>query len=55
MKYCRFTNDECIFKDTDIDCKRCAWRVDTCIMCGEVIPEGRQVCINCEEKVKNGK
>lgn len=21
---------------------------DTCIKCGEVIPEGRQVCPNCE-------
>ena len=24
---------------------------NTCICCGEVIPEGRQVCINCEEKL----
>ena len=24
-----------------------------CICCGEIIPEGRQVCINCENAVKN--
>lgn len=23
---------------------------DRCICCGDVIPEGRQVCINCEEE-----
>ena len=23
---------------------------DTCVCCGNVIPEGRQVCLNCEEK-----
>ncbi len=23
-----------------------------CVMCGEVIPEGRQVCPNCEREVK---
>ncbi len=23
---------------------------DRCIVCGEVIPEGRMVCPNCEEK-----
>lgn len=22
--------------------------MDTCVMCGEYVPEGRQVCINCE-------
>lgn len=25
--------------------------VDRCIMCGEIIDEGRQVCENCEHKV----
>lgn len=24
-----------------------------CICCGEIIPEGRQVCIICEEEVEN--
>ena len=24
---------------------------DNCIMCGKVIPEGRQVCPNCELKI----
>jgi predicted nucleic acid-binding Zn ribbon protein len=23
---------------------------ERCICCGEVIPKGRQVCLNCEEK-----
>jgi len=23
---------------------------NTCICCGEVIPEGRMVCVNCEKK-----
>ena len=23
-----------------------------CVCCGEIIPEGRQVCPNCESKVK---
>lgn len=26
--------------------------VDRCVMCGEIIPEGRQVCPNCERSVK---
>lgn len=25
--------------------------VDTCVCCGEIIPEGRQVCWNCEQGV----
>jgi RNA polymerase subunit RPABC4/transcription elongation factor Spt4 len=25
--------------------------MNTCIMCGAIIPEGRQVCPQCEEKV----
>ena len=25
--------------------------VDTCIFCGEVIPEGRMVCPNCEAEL----
>lgn len=23
----------------------------TCVCCGEYVPEGRQVCINCETKI----
>ena len=23
-------------------------RVDRCVSCGSVVPEGRQICINCE-------
>lgn len=26
---------------------------DRCICCGEIIPEGRMVCPNCEEGVTN--
>lgn len=26
---------------------------DRCICCGEIIPEGRQVCPSCEEKANN--
>ena len=24
---------------------------DRCVCCGEVIPEGRQVCLNCEHRM----
>ena len=24
---------------------------DRCVCCGEVIPEGRQVCLNCENRM----
>lgn len=27
--------------------------VDRCICCGEVIPEGRQICWSCEHSVNN--
>lgn len=27
---------------------------ERCVMCGEVIPEGRQVCVACERMVLNG-
>lgn len=23
---------------------------DRCICCGEIIPEGRQICVNCEKE-----
>lgn len=26
--------------------------VDTCVACGEYVPEGRQVCITCEARFK---
>ena len=29
--------------------------VDRCVSCGEIIPEGRWVCPNCERKVKEKK
>lgn len=28
---------------------------DHCYICGEIIPEGRQLCINCEQAVKKPK
>lgn len=28
---------------------------DRCIICGEVIPEGRQICYACEEKENDRK
>lgn len=40
-------------------CPNCGARMDatqnieTCICCGETIPEGRQVCPKCESEVKN--
>ena len=27
-------------------------KVERCVMCGKVIPEGRQVCYGCEKKTK---
>lgn len=29
--------------------------VDKCVACGEVIPEGRQICPRCEKALKNYK
>ena len=29
--------------------------VDRCVSCGEIIPEGRWVCPNCERKAKGKK
>lgn len=29
----------------------CVKNENTCVICGEVIPEGRQVCPNCERKI----
>lgn len=29
--------------------------VDTCVCCGEMIPEGRQVCWNCENSIGDTK
>lgn len=28
--------------------------VDRCVMCGEIIPEGRQVCPDCQRRVNEG-
>ena len=25
--------------------------VDRCVVCGEIVPEGRQICLNCEYRV----
>lgn len=30
-------------------------RDNRCVFCGEIIPEGRQVCPNCERMVEDGK
>ena len=29
--------------------------IDRCVCCGEIVPEGRWVCPNCERKVKEKK
>ena len=34
--------------------RNCKMIDNTCVMCGHVIPEGRQVCPNCEKIVLNG-
>ncbi len=31
-----------------------AMNQETCVSCGAVIPEGRQVCLNCERGKDNG-
>jgi predicted nucleic acid-binding Zn ribbon protein len=28
---------------------------DFCVMCGEIIPEGRMVCLKCETDIMEGK
>lgn len=25
--------------------------VDRCIVCGDIVPEGRQICLNCEYRI----
>ena len=25
--------------------------VDRCVVCGEIVPEGRQICLNCEYRI----
>ena len=29
--------------------------IETCVCCGDIIPEGRHVCVNCENSVKGEK
>lgn len=29
--------------------------VDRCVCCGEIIPEGRMICIKCENETSNNK
>jgi len=57
MQFCRFTDEECIFEDGNGDCSKCDYNYtrneNTCICCGKVIPEGRQVCYQCENKGSN--
>lgn len=31
--------------------ERKPYMADRCICCGEIIPEGRQVCLSCEEEI----
>lgn len=51
---CQFRNDGQYTDDCDYDAKTnsCQFSglVNTCISCGAVIPEGRQVCKACEIK-----
>ena len=28
---------------------------DRCVCCGEIVPEGRQICPQCERKIDGGK
>lgn len=49
---------QCEHRETCAEIKRCIEKhlrtqaqtpVDTCVMCGEPVPEGRQVCVICEK------
>ena len=35
--------------------KRAKKMADRCVRCGEIIPEGRQVCPNCEQALKSSR
>lgn len=54
MNKCKDCMLECEIKDDGIDTCVCNVEVEnnagveTCVCCGEVIPEGRQICLNCE-------
>lgn len=59
IKFCKFTDEECIFDDGKRNCTLCGYNYtrneSTCVCCGEIIPEGRQVCYQCENKAKEAK
>ena len=44
-------NDIVMIRNNKIDrlAKRLEEATETCVVCGEIIPEGRQVCPKCEE------
>lgn len=50
--------DKCLEKDkyvAEVMAVREFGKDNTCVCCGDVIPEGRQVCLDCEKRsVKNG-
>ena len=54
MNKCKDCMLECEIKDDGTDACVCNVEVEnnagveTCVCCGEVIPEGRQICLNCE-------
>lgn len=55
--WCNYTPDGLGLKDrlSNDYCSRAVKRIDNaehCVCCGDVIPEGRQVCPKCEEESK---
>ena len=43
LSFMFFEDDEKILKHTN----------NTCIFCGDIIPEGRQICPNCEHNISS--
>lgn len=35
--------------------KGCKYLIDKCVCCGAYVPEGRQVCLNCEREANKSK
>ncbi len=59
MKFCKFTDEECIYEEGKGDCSICDYNYtrndNTCVCCGKIIPEGRQVCYQCEYQIEKAK
>lgn len=50
-KFKNFLRKEFKIHSPSLECWPCN-SAESCVCCGRIIPEGRQVCPNCERKVE---